>query len=181
MSCVTNTIVPPKQYPNYASYKALFEEQYNRLTISEPFTECGPFYGPTLGGPDRPPWKLAWSIMFPDRYYIKCVEYYERKTSGHPQEGHLGAFSYHYGLQSGRFDRLGFPRRSTSMGTLIRFDLAPDYADHLHFGGKDHIPQIDIKGGLIILDLNMFDFINQILHHRRSKEPLNECFQFEVA
>jgi hypothetical protein len=173
-------IVPPRVFDSYAEYKAWFTGEYETFTLPMNVVECGPFIGPTFA-PDLPPWKLNWWLIFQeDNHVISCSEYFEgvRKR---PAAGQKSQFSYHYGLHSNKTDSRGCPKHSTRVDTLLRIDLAPHYADHIHFEGVDHIPQTSLTGNLIILDTTMFGFINRVLQHRLTRKPLNQCFEFEVS
>jgi hypothetical protein len=171
--------VPPRAYKNYAEFKASFKEEYDNFVLPADCAESGPEMGPTLSGPPRAPWKLQWWLIFNDSRFISCAEYYEPR-SGNAEIGYLTQFSYHYGVHPRRTDLKGRPKHSTTAGTILRIDWAPDYKDHIHFRGVDHIAQRSLSGNFVILEMTMFDFVNRIIEHRRTNNPLDECFGFEV-
>jgi hypothetical protein len=127
-----------------------------------------------------PPWKLSWWLVFQDGMFISCVECFEPAGGLSNASGRLSHFGYHYGLHPGRTDKNGCPKHSTKAGTMIRIDLAPNYKDHMHFAGEDHIPQSRLRGTLVILDMTIFGFVARVLEHRQTGRSLGDCFGFEV-
>jgi hypothetical protein len=169
------------EFRNFARYEAWFREEYDKFQMPLLAKECGPFIGPTSSFPDRPPWKLEWWIVYADGNFVKLQESYTRAQIGKPYSGRRQHFSFHYGVHPGRVDSRGCPGLSTQRGTIIRLDNAPDYGDHLHYRGIDHIRQSTIKGNLKILEMSMFTFLEKIEEHRESGRSLEECFDFSLT
>lgn len=141
--------------------------------------EFGPFTQGTID-PARAPWMLRWWLLFKDNLHIRTTELFERTGNRNiPDEAKRAQFSFHYGPTPVRRDKNGWPRMDRDSPTIIRIDLAPDYADHIHYAGEDHVPQSRVKG-MTILDLDPFQFVEGILRHRRSGESIDKCFGFTV-
>ena len=124
------------------------------------------------------PWKLFWCITYPDLKYIRLVEYFDVDSVAGGRHGVRVQFVFHYGETPRKLDKHGCPKPIAA--TDIRFDLSTDqYADHLHYQGENHIPQVRVEG-LSILGLGPFDFIEGIERHRSTGGTLHDCFGFTV-
>jgi hypothetical protein len=57
--------------------------------------------------------------------------------------------------------------------------LGPPYNDHIHFAGEDHVPQSRVKG-LVIVELDVFRFVEAVISHRTTSQPIDNCLGFKL-
>jgi hypothetical protein len=172
-----------QQYASFSDYRSAIRAAHARFVPSFPadvIKEFGPAVQPTKT-PGRPPWILRWSILFGDSMYIRTSELFDPVGArANPLSGKRVQFSFHYGPTPKRTDSRGWPKMDPkSGGTVLRVDLAPPYNDHIHFAGEDHVPQSRVKG-LVIVDLDVFRFIEAVFAHRKTSRTIDTCLGFKL-
>jgi hypothetical protein len=109
-----------------------------------------------------------------------CIaEHWYKRKSGLGGAGYRNGFSFHYGPANPQVDDEGVPLRSNSYPAIIRIDQDDRIGPHLHFHGENHIPQERVQS-LRISDVDMFDFIQAVLTHRKNGESFDKIMKFKV-
>lgn len=87
-------------------------------------------------------------------------------------------FAHHYGpIVKLGID--GLPLHQSNDPVDIRIDNVSAPA-HLHFGAPNpHHAQASVKG-LILENMDMFTFVNGIVQHRTTTQPLDKVFKFTI-
>ena len=49
----------------------------------------------------------------------------------------------------------------------------------MHYAGKDHIPETQVKG-CNIRDIPLFEFLRTVIEHRKSKKAFDELLGFNI-
>lgn len=149
----------------YHDYKARFDANRALLDIPEDCTARIPHYNATdLVDPKS--WDFRWFLTFRDNNYICCRE----SLTGRPPRRHY--FSFHYGPIA-RIDGGGNIVRDQNNPLMIRICKSRSGV-HLHYRKPHPFPdykqnQID---GLVLEDVDMFQFVRAIFHSRaNSEEP----------
>jgi hypothetical protein len=121
-------------------------------------------------------WTLEWLLVFPDGYYVRIWEHYNKIKGSSSSVRH--AFSFHYGpTEPGRKPgayRVGGP-------VAMRVDKPPDgEPTHLHYANPTQHYQQEHVSGLSLDLLEMFDWLGAVLRHREQRRPLNEVLGFQL-
>lgn len=134
--------------------------------------------GPTLLPPARgvPRWRLDWIILFPDNNYVRIADQWD-PVKGSRTEGIRAYFSFHYGETPAVSDSRGIPKKHHTEPRVIRIDMKNRNDVHIHYADKDHVPEAQVHG-LKIRDINVLDFINAVVAHRKDHRTLAEILGF---
>jgi hypothetical protein len=157
-------------------YEAWFLGECKKLAIKPGFTVVGPFTN-ALGEPDAAPWDSDFAIIYPNKMYVRVVEYYRPLSKRFQGGGCLETFSYHYGPCTSARDSDGFPKFSKRFE--LRIDIDQRYKRHIHYLNEDHIPESRVPG-LDFKTIDPFKFIRAVEEHRKSSKPLHEILGFKV-
>jgi hypothetical protein len=166
----------------YSEYVTRLNAEHASFAFETGVTELGPLHNPT-GLPATPPWNMDWLIRFPDG---KQAYLYERwfpvrtPSRGSLARGKRGAFSFHYGTTSPLTRPNGFPARDkANHPAIIRIDLDKN-GPHLHFHGElPHMMQDKVQG-LVLENVDPFDFVRVVLEHRARKIDFDAIMKFTV-
>jgi len=122
-------------------------------------------------------WRLEWYILFSDNFYSRlCENWSPAKMLGTAQRVH---FSFHYGETPKSRDYRGAPRWNPTDPVTIRIDKDAKSGVHMHYAGKDHIPESQVTG-CNIKDIPLFEFLRIMLEHRRSNKTFNDLLDFQI-
>jgi hypothetical protein len=123
-------------------------------------------------------WKFEWYLSCGTDKYVRIWERYERwpKLIGMSRRA---SFVYHYGPLIG-IGKDGIPTYDSKNPVDIRIDDV-GRPIHLHFGAPmPHHDQSVVKG-LVLSELDMFEFLNGIIRHRKNKKTLDKIFGFTIG
>jgi hypothetical protein len=161
----------------YTDYVTWFNGERNNLSVEPGSTQVGPIYVPTA--PNRPPWNLDWCLRFSDGKHIKLKERWWAKPTRLGGLGYRKHLAFHYGELNPVSDMQGFPvRDSLNFPPIIRID-SDAYGPHMHYEGKDHIPQSKVQG-FDISNADLFDFIRAVQEHRKTGDLFHKILNFTV-
>lgn len=122
-------------------------------------------------------WRVEWYILFPDNFYSRlCENWSPTKTPGTAQRNH---FSFHYGETPALKDYRGAPRWNATEPVTIRIDKDAKSGVHMHYAGKDHIPEAQVTG-CNIRDIPLFEFLRTVLEHRGSQQTFDSLLGFHI-
>jgi len=166
----------------FADYANRLLAEHSSLALGPDVVEIGPLHSPTKL-PGTPPWNMDWVVRFPDG---KQAYLYERwfpargPSRGGAMMGQRLAFSFHYGTSGTQVRRNGFPARDkANHPAIIRIDLDKN-GPHIHFHGElPHIEQ-DKVIGMVIEDVDPFDFVRAVIEHRSKNTDFDEIMGFKV-
>jgi hypothetical protein len=163
----------------FSEYEEWLAEQTSGVLLDPRCVQIGPYATPTVA-PNKPPWKLEWTVLFEDGFYFRVVENWYRRTASLGGRGYRKAFSFHYGPTNPAKDGEGVPLHSENYRAIIRIDQDADWrGPHIHFDGEDHIPQGKVKN-LRISDVDPFHFIQAVIEHRQSGDNFDKILRFTV-
>ncbi len=164
----------------FDEYDKWFWEQAGGVALSKGCVQIGPYVTPTVA-PNKPPWKLEWTVLFEDGFYLRIKEYWYRRSASLGGRGTRCSFSFHYGATNDAKDHDGVPIYSEDCPAIIRIDQDGDWrGPHLHYNGEDHIPQRRVTN-LRISDVEPFAFIRAVLEHRNTGRSFPEIMRFTVT
>jgi hypothetical protein len=164
----------------FLEYERWLEERVANASFEDGCVHIGPWATPTVT-PNKPPWDLEWVILFKGDYYLRLVEHWYRRGSHLGGGGYRKTFSFHYGPTNPNRNAEGVPLPSDLYPAVLRIDDDDDWRGaHLHFDGENHIIQARVKN-LRISDVDLFDFIEAVLEHRRTGKRFDEIMDFEVT
>lgn len=158
----------------YQDYKARFAENRAALQVPTDCTAHAPQFRAT--DPIAPPtWDLSWLLTFTDKHYIRCRELWMCKKP--PTRRHL--FTFHYGPIVS-VDRDGNVERHHADPVLIRFDKKAGELPHLHY--RNPLPHYDQSRveGLVLDDVDMFQFVNAVFCVRLGKTDFHDVMGFTL-
>lgn len=161
----------------FKDYKANFEAKRAALKFRADTTFRG-IGCETKMRPDMPPWMTDWAILYSDGMHIRVKEYYRSKLHPFYDQGERVQFGFQYGATT-TVDDKGMPRTASDRDTIIRIDR-DKFGPHLNYGGRNHIPQEDIEGKLVINDVELFEFIEAVETHRQSGCSMEDIFFFSL-
>jgi hypothetical protein len=164
----------PGPTDDYLAYKRWFEAEHDELTIPVDCIELDP----VLSYSNQYTWDLRWFLVFTNPIsHIRIKENFA-KIAG-LQKSRRISFAYHYG-PTVRTDSDGTPEGEPSDPVFVRIDNAGRPA-HLHHEGKpeDHIPQERVSG-LILEEVDLFEFIEAAIRHRTSGRSIARELGYKI-
>lgn len=170
----------------WEDYLKQFTEGYDTLKprlLESGSKECngGPILTPRLTPKPEAPWKAEWAVIFLDGKYFRVKECFNRKGYPHSGAGEREHFSFHYGKAHQNLDTDGYPdiRAADTPVADLRIDLDRNRMPHIHINSEEHIPENRVSG-YSIRDASMFQFLEAVAEHRRTKEPLTALLRITV-
>lgn len=164
---------------HFPEYEKWLTDQVAGIALEQGCVGIGPYATPTVT-PNKPPWQMEWTVIFPDGLYFRVKENWFRRGSHLGGGGYRKQFSFHYGPANPATDAEGLPMPSAAYPATIRIDQDDRIGPHIHFEGEDHIPQRRVRN-LRISDADAFDFIRAVIEHRITHDKFDKIMQFMVT
>jgi hypothetical protein len=166
----------PGPTDDYFAYKRWFEVGHGSLALP---VDCVEPDGPVLKYSNQYTWELEWYLIFTNPHsYVRIQENFA-KRAGLYMSRRIN-FAYHYWPIT-KADLRGFPDKDPADPVFVRIDNAGRPA-HLHHQDdpRDHIPQSRISG-LVLEDVDLFDFAKSALRHRQSGRPMAKELGYRIG
>jgi hypothetical protein len=170
----------------WADYRRWFIEHYDALKgdFLVSGSECtgGPLLRATPRPlPPRAPWKAEWGIIFDDGNYFRVKECFNALGPPNSGAGVREHFSFHYGKAHRNLGRDGYPvmRAADTPVADVRIDIDRNHDPHIHVNSTEHVPQRRVLG-YSIQNADMFQFLEAVRDHRKTKEPLLKLLNITV-
>jgi len=165
----------PGPTDDYFAYKRWFEAGHDALALPVDCVEPDPILTYT----NQYTWDLLWFLVFTSPQSHVCIKENFAKIHGLSRSRRI-AFAYHYG-PTVRSDLAGIPDGEPADPVFVRIDNAGGRPPHLHREGHptDHIPQEHISG-LVVEEVDLFDFVKAALRHRKSGKSIARELGFRV-
>ncbi len=159
----------PGPTDDYFAYKRWFEAGHDAVTLP---VDCIEPADPVLRYSNQYTWETEWFLIFTNpQSHIRIKENFARRTGLYLSR--RINFAYHYG-PTVRTGLSGMPDGIPSDPVFVRIDNAGRPA-HLHHEGNpsDHIPQSRVAG-LVLDDVDLFEFVKAAFRHRTSGKIAQE-------
>jgi hypothetical protein len=167
----------PGPTDDYFTYKRWFDQHHDALVLPADCSEPGPA---PFEYTNQQTWTLRWFLLLSDepKVYIRIFEHFAKRS--HLLMSQRIHFAYHFGPVVG-VDAQGVPLHEPTDPVFVRIDNI-NMPPHLHPEGEQarHILQQDIKG-LILKDLDLFDFVKASLRKRKNGTPMSRELEYRVA
>ena len=158
---------------DFAKYAAWFWQNQAAVVLEQGAEQLGPL----LRLPPSPyRWRLEWVIQFSNFKYIRICENWSPKTGGGSHRNH---YSFHYGDTPALRDSKGWPKYHHTEPVVLRIDMMHPQDFHLHFDGKNHIPE-DAVSGLDFRGLTLFTFLQAVIQHRETGTSIDKSLGFFI-
>ena len=167
----------PGPTDDYFTYKRWFDQHYDALVLP---ADCSEPEAPPIEYTNQQSWTVQWFLILSDepKVYIRIFEHFAKRSRLlMSQRIH---FSYHFGPVA-RVDGQDVPLYQPADPVFVRIDNI-NGPPHLHPEGDPtrHIPQENIKG-LILVDLDLFDFVEASFRKRKNGTPMSRELGYRVA
>ena len=161
---------------DYLAYKRWFEGEHDALDLPADCAE--PL--PPLAYSNQYTWTVEWYLVFANdpKVYIRIFEHFARRS--HLQLSQRTQFAYNYAPIT-RSDSRGIPAYRPDDPIFVRIDnIARPPHLHPEEDPTQHIPQERIEG-LVLADLDLFDFVKASLKHRQNGKPMTRQLRYRVV
>jgi hypothetical protein len=158
----------------YQNYKARFDKNRALLQVPSDCTVHTPQFRATdLVAPTT--WDLRWLLTFTDKNYARCREFWSCRTD--PPQRHI--FTFHYGPIISE-DANGNIDWHHTDPVSIRFDKKSGGSPHLHYRNPEpHYDQNRVEG-LVLDDIDMFQFVDAVFGVRLGKTDFHDVLGFTL-
>lgn len=123
-------------------------------------------------------WQFQWYLSCGNDRYIKIWERYDRWPNLIGMSRRV-SFVYHYGPIVG-VGKDGLPTENPQNPVDIRIDNI-GRPIHIHFGAPNPHHEQSVVKGLVLDEMDMFEFLNGIKRHRTTTKPLDKIFGFTIG
>jgi hypothetical protein len=148
-------------------YKRWFEAAHSQLGFP---SDCAEVEGPVWVYSDQQTWNVNWYLVFQNNpaAYVRIAEGFAKRSR--LSLSRRLYYAYHFGPLIASNPE-GIPVHDSSDPVFVRIDNVG--GAHLHHEGdpKTHVPQAKIKG-LVLDDVDPFDFLNAVLRSRKNGTPI---------